>query len=62
MIEADAYLNFVLGFAVLVGWFFFFFFESTFGLGLSGICLGLKLGFFLGLLCYKFFSFFQILY
>ena len=27
MIEADAYLNFVLGFAVLVGWFFFFFWE-----------------------------------
>ena len=45
MIEANAYLYFVWGFAILVGWVFFFF-ENTFGLGLLGICLGLKLGFF----------------
>ena len=52
MIEADAY-----SYWVLVGCFFFFFFENTFGLGLLGICLGLMLGFFLGFLCYNIFFF-----
>ena len=39
--------------------FFFFFFENMFGLGLLGICLGLKLGFFFfGLFCYNFLFYF----
>ena len=44
---------------VLVGCLFFFFFENTFGLGLLGICLGLKLGFFFfGLVLLQIFIYF----
>ena len=63
MIEADAYLYFVLGFAVLVGWLvgFFFFFLEYICVGPVGYLFRIEVRlFFLGLFCYKFLFLFFI--